>query len=130
VRKRVERGFASQLQILRGNLGVLDPLTGYVGGLEDAQTVYDGPGRVRVLAGMPVAVGPGQQAVRRVTVSVPIAVSPRVDDLVKITATDAADQNLTSRILRVVEVDGGGLFGDARRMTTESWFESRYWGQQ
>lgn len=126
----------STIQVLRGQLGTLDPATGTVGGLAGAEVVYGGssggPARIRTLRSGVVSVGPGVQVVRRALISIPISAvrEPHADDLVLVLSADADADDLNTRVFRVTGVDAGGLFGDARRMEVEGWYSSRYWGQQ
>lgn len=130
VRGRAQAQMVSTVTILRGALGVLDPATGQVGGVRSASTVYVGMARIRSVEPQGVvAVGGGEVDVRRTVVSIPIGSPvPRRDDLVRVD-TDS-DVDLATRFLRVTDVDGGGLFGDARRLYCTGWHESRSWGQQ
>ena len=132
VRRRVEAQMSAQIRVLRGELGSLDPATGQVGGITGATTVYAGKARIRTVAAAGVlAVGEGSIDTRQALVSIPItAAVPRRDDLIAVAANGAADPSLDTRIFRVTEVDAGGLFGDARRMTAVGWYESRYWNAQ
>jgi hypothetical protein len=131
VRSRVELAMVCQITILRGKLGLLDPSTGKVSGLTDAVTVYEGKARVRAIAnGQSVDLGGGEIVIRDTTISIPIGSGmPFRDDLV--TVTDGGpDFDLSTRIFRVLGASGGGLFGDARRMSASGWLQSRYWGEQ
>lgn len=138
VQLRTEAAMRSTIQVLRGGLGSLDPVSGTVGGLVDADVVYGGAkgakARIRTLRSSVVNVGEGTQVVRRAIVSIPIDAPrmPWVDDLVVVVTPGDADLDLASRLFRVTGVEGGGLFGDARRMEVEGWYQSRYWtaGQQ
>lgn len=132
VRRRVEAQMRAQINVLRGNLGTLNPTTGLVGGLASAITVYSGNARIRTVAGASVIqVGGGEIDQRTTLISIPItSAMPQRDDLVQVVNDDLADPDLDTRIFRVMEVEGGSLFGDARRMSCTGWYESRYWNKQ
>lgn len=130
VRRRIEGAMSYRILISRGTLGQLDETTGLVGGITDANTVYRGPARIREVTGSGVVdLGGGEIAQRSAIISIPIS-SPNIpvrDDLVQVIDDGDADRTLDTRVFRVLEVDGGGLFGDARRMTCSGWFQSRWW---
>lgn len=130
IRARVEAAMTYTVQILRGQLGTLDPSTGLVGGLSDDSEIYNGIARVRTIGSSgTVNIGGAEVAVRTVVVSIPItAPVPHVDDLLKVLTDGQSDTDADTRIFRIVGVDGGSLFGDARRMTCSGWYNSRYWG--
>lgn len=132
VRRRVEAQMLSTITVLRGNLGTLNPTTGMVGGLTGATTVYAGKARIRTVSGAGVInVGGGEIDQRSTVISIPISSPvPHRDDLVLIGEDDEADPDLDTRIFRVMEVDGGSYFGDARRLSCTGWLSSRYWGEQ
>jgi hypothetical protein len=74
-----------------------------------------------------VQLGEGQVDVRQVIVSIPWnATAPHRDDLVQVTACKQ-DPDMIGRYLRVVEVAGGSLFHDARRLSCTMWNPSRRW---
>lgn len=126
---RTGQGMTCQIQVLRGSLGTLDPTTGLVGGLTGASTVYSGPARIRTVSGgSTINLGGGEIAVRDTIISIPMSAAvPRRDDLISVVSGDD-DTDLDTRIFRVLGADGGGLFGDARRMSCAGWYQSRYWG--
>lgn len=132
IRARTEAAMVATITILRGNLGTLNVTTGEVGGLASATTIYAGKARIRNVNGTGVInVGDGEIDQRSTVISIPIdSPVPFRDDLVRIDNDGNTDTDLDSRIFRVLDVDGGGMFGDARRMTCTSWHESRYWGEQ
>lgn len=132
VRQRVEAMMLARIVISRGSLGTLDTTRGTVGGLTDGNTVYRGKARVRTVGNAgTISVGGGEIAIRRTIISIPIdSPIPHRDDLVQVLTDDEADRNLDTRIFRVMSVEGGSLFGDARRMEAVGWYESRYWGKQ
>lgn len=134
VRKRVESQMNSAITVRRGPLGTLNTTTGLVGGLSTTTLVYSGKARVRLVAPGGSTPGPDPIVLRQTIISIPInSPVPHKDDLVLVSATNLdtdgteADVNLDARAFRVQEVDGGGYFGDARRMTCTSWFPSRTW---
>ncbi len=120
---------ASQIVVLRGSLGTLDTATGLVGGLSGAETVYSGKARIRPLSQpTPVSLGGGEIAQRDTVISIPIdAPVPHRDDLIRVVSDD--DVDLDTRIFRVLGADGGGIFGDARRVGCSGWYQNRYWGR-
>lgn len=132
VQRRVLAAMKAQITIIRGDLGVMDPDTLIVAGLVNVETIYSGVARIKTVRGqgfVPTSMGAVPE--RIVEISIPIASAvPRVDDCVVVAADDLADSDLDTRLLRVTEVDGGTFFGDARRFTVSSWYESRYWGAQ
>lgn len=135
VRDYTEGNMTSLIQILRGSLGAFDPATGRVGGLTSTSNVYGGTdgakARIRTVGGAGVvSVGAGEIDTRQVIISIPMtATIPHRDDVVRV-VSDGADTDLNTRIFRVLDVDGGSFFGDARRLTCVGWFSSRYWGPQ
>jgi hypothetical protein len=137
VRRRVYAAMKAQIVILRGELGVMDPDTLLVGGLSGAKQIYPQPGypgmaRIRTVTRQgAVETSGGLIPLRETIISIPMeAPVPHVDDAVIIGVDDLADANLDTRIFQVLAVDGGSFFGDARRMTVQGWYESRYWGTQ
>lgn len=130
VRRRVEQAMTYRIAILRGALGELDVETGLVGGITDVNLVYRGPARIRtVRGGGTISVGGGEVAQRDTIISIPID-SPNVpvrDDLVQVVTDGGADAYLDTRIFRILSVDGGSLYGDARRMECSGWYQSRQW---
>lgn len=131
VRRRVEAQMTASVTVYRGDLGAMDPETGDVGGLANAQTVYQGKARVRTVSGAGVlAVGEGTIETRSTIVSIPID-SPMVrrDDVIEIT-DELADTELDARFFRVLDVDAGSMFADARRMTCQGFAGSRWWSDQ
>lgn len=130
VRRRVEQAMGSIILISRGTLGELDPVTLLVGGITAANTIYDGPARIRTVNGADtVSLGGGEIAVRNTIISIPMSVTavPRRDDLVQVISDSGSDADLDSRVFRVLDVDGGGFFGDARRLGCAGWYQSRWW---
>lgn len=133
VRNFTEGNMRASIEILRGSLGTLDPVTGLVGGLSGSERVYRGKARIRTVNGTGTAsIGGGEINTRSTTISIPITVNAQIhaDDLVRVLQDDESDVTLDTRIFRVMDVDGGGFFGDARRMSCVGWYESRYWGTQ
>lgn len=129
-RRRIEAAMSYRILISRGTLAQLDETTGLVGGVTDVNTVYRGRARIREVSGNgTVDLGGGEIATRSAIISIPID-SPNIpvrDDLVEVIDDGDADRTLDSRIFRVLNVDGGGLFGDARRLTCSAWNKSRWW---
>lgn len=133
VRRRTAAAMKAKIVIIRGDLGTMDPETLVVGGLENAQDIYRGKARIHTVSGAgTVTVSQQTIPIRSVIMSIPMSVTnvPRVDDCVVVGVDDLADADLDTRIFRVVEVEGGSFFGDARRLSTTGWYESRYWGKQ
>jgi len=128
VRKRVESLMLQRIRILRGARGALDPATGRVGGLTGATVIYSGKARIWTVRGAGVlTVGEDQIPVRETRISIPIdSPMPRRDDLVQVLDDSVADPDLTGRVLRITDVDGGSFFGDARRMSAVAVAESRH----
>lgn len=115
----------------RGSLGGFNPVTLKTGGMTDATTVYEGKMRVRLLStGEVVELGGGEVVERDAIISIPITADlPNRDDLV--TVTDGGpDPTLATRKFRVLGADGGGIFGDSRRMSCQSFLPSRQGGVQ
>lgn len=133
VREGVQRFMTTPLTILRGDLGGFDETTGLVGGLTNVKTIFTGKGRVHTITGQGgVVAGNGEFDTRQVIVSIPWNSKPvpQRDDLVVVGTDSIADVELTGEVYRVMEVEGGGLFGDARRLSCVGWHPSRYWGTQ
>lgn len=131
VRRRIEMAMTATGIIQRGDLGALDPVTMEVGGLANVQTVYSGKMRVRLLTGAGVITS-GEQTIdtRTTQITIPIgAPVPHRDDLVTVTDYSSSDSDVNNRLFRVMEVEGGGIFGYGRVMTCVSWYESRYWSE-
>lgn len=122
----------ARIVIIRGELGTMDPDTLTVGGLRNVDTIYSGKARIRTVTGQgTVETTQGTIPLRSVLMSIPIdSAVPHVDDCVIVGVDDLADADLDTRIFRIVEVNGGEFFGDARRFSTTGWYESRYWGKQ
>jgi hypothetical protein len=129
VGRRVVLAMKAKIVIIRGELGTMDPDTLIVGGLENALTIYSGKARIRTVSSAgTLEVSEGTIPLRSVVMSIPISSAvPHVDDCVVVGVDDLADSDLDTRIFRILEVDGGAFFGDARRFTTQGWYESRYW---
>lgn len=128
VRRYTEGNMDGLVTILRGGKGVLDKTTGKISGLSNAVQIYDGKARVHLVSGQgSLQLGPGTINLRQTTVSIPWdAPIPQRDDIVQI--RDAGqDDTMTGAALRVVEVAGGGLFGDARRLSCTLWGKSSQW---
>lgn len=140
VRAYTEGNMDGRVTILRGKPGVLDQSTGRIGGMSNAVQVYGDPvpdgtigtvgakARVHLVSGQgSVSLGPGTINMRQTTISIPWAApEPQRDDLVIIRSA-GADQSTNGAALRVVEVSGGGLFGDARRLSCTLWGKSSNW---
>jgi hypothetical protein len=131
VQAYAEGNMTARIQVLRGQLGAFDEATGRVGGLSGAKVVYAGKARIRTVGGAGVvSVGAGEIDTPQVIISIPMdAPLPHRDDVVRVLRAEA-DGDLAARIFRVLDVDGGSLFGDARRLTCVGWFNSRQWGPQ
>lgn len=128
VRTRLESYQVDTVTILRGVQGTLDPLTGLVGGLGSATTVYSGQARIKLVnpTGF-VALGEGQVPQRQVSVSIPWDVTvPIVDDLVQVVAAQDAPL-LVGTTWRVVGVAGGGIWAAVRELSCTAWGHSSYW---
>ena len=133
VRARVAQSFTTPMVIKRGQLGTFNSTTGLQGGLASASTVFTGHGRVHTITGQGgVVAGDGEFDTRQVVISVPWNTTPvpARDDMVVLGADTAADPELPGEVYRVMEVEGGSLFGDARRLSCVGWHPSRYWGEQ
>ena len=128
VRAYTESNMDGQVVIRRGGRGALDPATGVVSGMVGATDVYAGKARLHLVSGQgSISVGPGEFDQRAVTVSIPWAAAlPQQDDVIEV-VDGGADQTMNGVALRVIEVEGGGLFGDARRMQCVAWGKSEYW---
>lgn len=140
VRAYAEGNMDGLVTILRGKPGTLDQATGRISGMTDAQQIYGDPvptgtigtkgakARVHLVSGQgSLSLGPGNINLRQTTVSIPWeAPEPQRDDLVLIRSA-GQDKTLTGAALRVVEVAGGGLFGDARRLSCTLWGKSANW---
>lgn len=127
VRDRLQASQDSEVQILRGDAGVLDPASGHVGGMANARTLYQGPARIGALtAGAPITLGDTEVATRQASISIPItAATPHLDDLVKVLDCPA-DPDMAGRVFRIDSVEGAG-FGAERRLGCTGLFESRQW---
>lgn len=135
VRQRVESQMNAQITVLRGPISTLDSVTGIVSGLVGADPIYTGKARIHPVTSAGVDnSGGGPVARRRAVISIPIdSPVPHRDDLITVQATNRdsdaseADADLDTRVFRVTDVDGGSYFGDARRLTCDQVFDSRYW---
>ena len=135
VREYAEGNMNAQITILRGALTALDPATGLVGGLAGATTVYTGKARIHTVSSSGnQQVEGGPIAKRDAVISIPIdSPVPFVDDLITVQKanldSDAteADVDLDTRVFRIIGVDGGTYFGDARRMDCSQLYSSRDW---
>lgn len=140
VREYTEGNMDGSVTILRGGPGLLDKTTGKVSGMAGAVQIYGDPvaagtigtiggkARVHTVTGEgSLSVGPGQIDVKQVTVSIPwVGPAIRRDDIVLVRSA-GQDIQLVGSALRVVEVAGGTLFGDARRLSCTLWGKSAYW---
>lgn len=118
------------ITITRGQLGVFDATTGRVGGLQSGTTIYSGKARIHTVSGEgSISIGEGQIDQRQAIISIPWDASPvpARDDLIVVSDDGNLDADMVSRSLRVVEVEGGSLFFDARRLSCVSWYPSRHW---
>jgi hypothetical protein len=132
VRAYAESNMDGHVTIRRGGRGQLDKQTGLVSGMVGATVVWDGIARLHLVSGQgSISVGAsGGFDQRAVTVSIPWAAAlPQQDDVIEV-IDGGADQTMNGVALRVVEVEGGGLFGDARRMQCVAWGRSQYWTAQ
>lgn len=132
VTKRIEQQMLATVTIYRGQLGALDTTTGRVGGLTNATTIYSGKARIWTMSGSGVVtLGEGTVDTRSTIVSIPLSARPLParDDLVLIGDDNLSDADLDTRALRVLDVDGGGLIGAARKLTCTGYYPSRYWGE-
>lgn len=128
VRKRTEANMDAQVTILRGKPGVLDEVTGRVSGMTNSAPIYDGKARLHPVSGQgSLSLGPGNVDQRSTTVSIPWNAAPVQRDDVVLVRDPGRDTQLTGAALRVVEVTGGGAFGDARRCSCTLWGKSAYW---
>lgn len=107
-----------------------DPSKGiYSGG--DRDLIYEGPMRVRVLStGQSIETGGGELTERDAIISIPVSdVLPHRDDI--LVCTDGGpDPTLNNRTFRILGVDGGGIFGDARRLSCQSFIPNAQGGVQ
>lgn len=136
VRNYAENNMDALVVILRGGRGQLNPKTGVVSGMAGARSIYDsdagngsgGKARIHTVSGQgSISLGPGQVDTRSATISVPwSATIPQRDDVVLV-ISGGSDTTLNGNAFRVVEVSGGGAFGDARRMSCVAWGKSEYW---
>jgi len=140
VRSYTEGNMDGLVTILRGKPGTLDKTTGRITGMSGSVQVYGDPvpdgtigtigakARVHLVSGEgSVSLGPGTINMRQTVVSIPWnAPDTQRDDLV-IIRSGGADQSLNGAALRVVEVSGGGLFGEARRLSCTLWGKSANW---
>lgn len=132
VRAYAESNMDGHVVISRGGRGALDKTTGLVSGMAGGTTVWDGIARLHTVSGQGgLSVGgAGEIDTRAVTISIPwSAPLPQRDDVIQIT-DGGADQTMNGRAGRVVEVEGGSYFGDARRMQCVVWGTSEYWTSQ
>lgn len=132
VRRQTVQAMTALVKIVRPGGDGYDPDTNRFS-VSEFTTVYRGKARIRTVGdGGVISVGGAEIVTRRCTVSIPIetAVLPHRDDILQVLDDSAADQDLTTDSLRILGVDGGGLFGDARRMSAIGWYPSTYWGKQ
>lgn len=129
VRTRTEAMMTATVRITRGSANVFDPDTGELAGGAGGSTVYAGKARIRTVSGQAENLGDGMVDAVTTLISIPIASPvPHRDDLVTVLDDSVADIDLSNRVFRVLEVEGGSLFGDARRMSCSAFAPSRYWG--
>lgn len=129
VRARVALFQSTPVRVVRGAAGVLDSnniLTGMTG----ATDIWTGPAHVKTITGEgTVSVGDGEFDTRQVQISIAFDAPPVYrDDLVIIVTSD--EPGLTGAVFRVNEVNGGGVFNDARRLQCVQWHPSAIWGEQ
>jgi len=96
--------------------------------VEQAEADTGGKARFHTVTGQgAISNGVGEYDMRQVIVSIPwSAALPRQDDIILV--RDAGvDDTLNEATLRVVEVEGGSAFGDARRLSCTLQGYSEYW---
>lgn len=133
VRNYAESNMDGLVMILRGGRGQLNPQTGVVSGMVGATLVYGdengAKARIHTVSGQgSISLGPGQIDTRSATISIPWGAPtiPQRDDVI-VVIDGGSDTTLDGNAFRVVEVSGGGAFGDARRMSCVAWGKSGYW---
>lgn len=128
VRRYTEDHMHDSLRIHRGIRGGFDEVTGQHGGLAADSVVYEGKGRVRQITGAGVlSIGEADIDTATATISIPWgSASPRRDDLVELVANDS-DPEPAGQFFRVLDIESGGLFGEARRMRCVVWRDSAAW---
>jgi len=131
VRSYTERHMNSRVRIHRGVRGSFNETTGLIGGMSSDTVLYEGKARIRNIIGAGVlAIGDGSIDTATTTISIPWgSATPRRDDLVEVVSDDA-DAEPTGQFFRVLDIEAGGLFGEARRMHAVVWRESARWERQ
>jgi len=87
-----------------------------------------GKARIHKVTGQgSISNGPGEYDMRQLIVSIPWAAAlPRQDDIILV-RDGGVDETLNGSVLRIVEIEGGGAFGDARRLSCTLQGHSEYW---
>lgn len=130
VRRRTAAQRTTPIIILRGATGPLDPDTGLKTGIVNPTTIYDGLARIHPIAGQgDIAVGRAEIDTRQVIISIPWDATPLPlqHDIVVIGNDAINDPDVAGEAYQVREVDGGGIFGDARRLHCVGWHGNGYW---
>lgn len=114
--------------IQRGQLDVLDPVTGLVGGLLNPTLVYQGIGRIRTISEATVNLGGGEIVTRTTVASIPVTAGvPRRDDQLTVLSS-ASDPQMVNWSFRVLTVAEAGLLAPSRQLTLEGLGPNRLWG--
>lgn len=102
--------------------------TGFSTPGDQATADTGGKARIHKVTGQgSISNGPGEYDMRQLIVSIPWAAAlPRQDDIVLI-RDGGVDTTLNGSVLRIVEIEGGGAFGDARRLSCTLQGQSEYW---
>lgn len=134
-----ERNMTAGVVIMRPDVPGFRPDTGHLDATSMGE-VYSGKARVYTVSG-PVTMGIGDEPTyySSTYVSIPLAVedpfsrpvsevaeSPRVDDIVQVTAH--LDPLMVDRFFRVVDVEAGSQFPACRRMQCVGIQDSKQWG--
>jgi hypothetical protein len=102
--------------------------TDFATAAEQANADTGAKARVHTVTGQgSISNGAGDIDVRQVQVSIPWAAQPPHRDDLVLVRSGGQDASLVGSVLRVVEVEGGGAFGDARRLSCTLWGRSEYW---
>ena len=131
VRDRVREHMKANISIYRHpDTVTFDDMTGMVS-IPARSVQYTGIARIwSVNTGTPAIIGDVEVSTSSTNISVPIDdFLPEKDDVVVVNS-NPGDTSITGKAFRVINVDGGGLIGGARRMQCVALADSAEWEEQ
>lgn len=121
LRKVVQDGMTDTVQILRPDIPVYDPSTGYATGVTKGAAGYTGPAHVHPTGqAAPITVGDTYEAQATVQVTLPFSAVPiprNEDHVVILDIGPLGDASMAGETLRIINVSGGGTGSVTRTLT-------------